>query len=779
MQKKFCSILAVMLSAVIGFTGISASAAFNADMDVALEVSQKKMSTEAENKEVYFYYETMEESDGFKLFENGVEVGTFVDDGKYSVSGDDMMGDGVYTLKYSIDTDTIPDGSNYFDNVYHVQNGNTIVSEDETISVYKPFTQQELDDMAYVDGEIKKLTESEEYTSASLDERKILVTELLNSLAEQGLVKSDFSFNYKLAEFEYSCGVEGVIMLKGWDEYDEPIDSPAVTTAVTTKQTETTTTVPQIITLPIITMATTASMPLSGNCFYTEDKEIIADDVSAFAGDTVSAPFEFEDFAGEPVILDVSGSADLEIIGVYLEDGTEVKKSGSGAYEVTEAKGYVKIKVSETVTDSNCALWLNGEARKSVSGTNIIYVYKYSKKINVNALKTAVTTAVTTMPAEATATLPQITVIATLPITTVMDGEPARAMWIVNEPDKLTYNIGEELDLTGLTVSVGAYGGYNDSYSEEIYSNVNPLDYPDVFTIDTSEFDNTKAGTYKIWVKDNNGYGFAQHSDYFKVTVEDEVEAVTTSVTTEQTGTTTTTATTTAPITTITTTTAETTQTLGDANGDNKVDVRDCAFIASALAKGEVSKLPKSADFNGDGKINVRDAAAIAAMLAKKNSVEDWKYAYNSLINEKTSKTERNYGLIYIDEDDVPELIVSDFADIRDGGVYTYKNGILNKLEGITLRNDIDGYSEKTGNFEMAWTWLEKSGYNFYKLENGAIECVHELVSEFNAEAEAKGFTADGENVTEEEYNRLYEEYSANFKEVEYCGYDEVQNQLN
>lgn len=55
----------------------------------------------------------------------------------------------------------------------------------------------------------------------------------------------------------------------------------------------------------------------------------------------------------------------------------------------------------------------------------------------------------------------------------------------------------------------------------------------------------------------------------------------------------------------------------GDANGDGKLNVRDCAFIASALAKGQGSTLPLAADFNEDGKTNVRDAAAIASYLAK------------------------------------------------------------------------------------------------------------------------------------------------------------------
>ncbi len=54
----------------------------------------------------------------------------------------------------------------------------------------------------------------------------------------------------------------------------------------------------------------------------------------------------------------------------------------------------------------------------------------------------------------------------------------------------------------------------------------------------------------------------------------------------------------------------------GDANKDGKVNVRDAAAIASALAKNDISSLPSVADYNGDGKINVRDAAAIASFLA-------------------------------------------------------------------------------------------------------------------------------------------------------------------
>lgn len=51
----------------------------------------------------------------------------------------------------------------------------------------------------------------------------------------------------------------------------------------------------------------------------------------------------------------------------------------------------------------------------------------------------------------------------------------------------------------------------------------------------------------------------------------------------------------------------------GDANGDNKLDVRDAAHIAKCLVKGLT--MDPMADFNLDGVINIRDAAAISANL--------------------------------------------------------------------------------------------------------------------------------------------------------------------
>lgn len=55
----------------------------------------------------------------------------------------------------------------------------------------------------------------------------------------------------------------------------------------------------------------------------------------------------------------------------------------------------------------------------------------------------------------------------------------------------------------------------------------------------------------------------------------------------------------------------------GDANEDGKVNVRDCAYIANMISKGQSNALPTSADYNDDGTCNVRDAAALARDIAR------------------------------------------------------------------------------------------------------------------------------------------------------------------
>ena len=76
----------------------------------------------------------------------------------------------------------------------------------------------------------------------------------------------------------------------------------------------------------------------------------------------------------------------------------------------------------------------------------------------------------------------------------------------------------------------------------------------------------------------------------------------------------------------------------GDANSDGKLNVKDCAFIAHALAYNE--ELPESADYNLDGKRNIIDAVAIASSLSTKGdpTVNSKASAVLALVNKERAK---------------------------------------------------------------------------------------------------------------------------------------------
>ena len=72
----------------------------------------------------------------------------------------------------------------------------------------------------------------------------------------------------------------------------------------------------------------------------------------------------------------------------------------------------------------------------------------------------------------------------------------------------------------------------------------------------------------------------------------------------------------------------------GDANGDGKLDVRDVAYIAKMVAKGETGQPYSAADYNRDGKVDIRDAAAIARKNAVKAGTKTQPASFNEFVGE-------------------------------------------------------------------------------------------------------------------------------------------------
>ena len=88
-----------------------------------------------------------------------------------------------------------------------------------------------------------------------------------------------------------------------------------------------------------------------------------------------------------------------------------------------------------------------------------------------------------------------------------------------------------------------------------------------------------------------------------------------------------------------------------------------------------------------------------------------------------------SFGLAYIDNDNIPELIVRTDTDYSCGShrvtaIFTYVNGKIKRVK--SLNNDyasFNGYYYKTGCFK--WTQSDEGGYKeeyFYTLKNGAYQ---------------------------------------------------------
>lgn len=69
----------------------------------------------------------------------------------------------------------------------------------------------------------------------------------------------------------------------------------------------------------------------------------------------------------------------------------------------------------------------------------------------------------------------------------------------------------------------------------------------------------------------------------------------------------------------------------GDVNGDNKLDIRDAAYISKSIVTG--TAINSNGDYNEDGKINIRDAASISRDLVKGKNL-NVKVEENSTANE-------------------------------------------------------------------------------------------------------------------------------------------------
>ena len=172
----------------------------------------------ADNK-VRFLVESNIQADEFTLYANDVEVGKLYDDGNYSLHGDDIKGDGIYsgifTNNYTEDKEVIFAAKSL---------GDSVVTNEVKIEIITPLTDDELTNIDTVDTAIDEILNDFDYQSATLEVRKEKVYDVLTSLVDQGLIieesiyydEETYTFSY-----EYKDGILGGVIIKDFGEdYD-------------------------------------------------------------------------------------------------------------------------------------------------------------------------------------------------------------------------------------------------------------------------------------------------------------------------------------------------------------------------------------------------------------------------------------------------------------------------------------------------------------------------------------------------------------------------------
>ncbi|MBQ3566696.1 MAG: cellulase family glycosylhydrolase [Oscillospiraceae bacterium] len=209
----------------------------------------------------------------------------------------------------------------------------------------------------------------------------------------------------------------------------------------------------------------------------------------------------------------------------------------------------------------------------------------------------------TTTPTETTTTEPD----EPLPTEETALAEPAGILILDSKPTKTEYEVGEELDLTGLEISLRYYPGGEIPISQInkytlLFDKVNPLDYPDDFIVDTSDFDNKTAGTYTIIVKHNEPRWFEYNEISFEVTV-----TCSETVPSDEIG---------------------TPSMMGDINLDNFVGTADVVVLTKYNANSLLYPLKNStaianADVNHDDTLDTSDTLKLIEYLLRTITLED------------------------------------------------------------------------------------------------------------------------------------------------------------
>lgn len=186
-----------------------------------------------------------------------------------------------------------------------------------------------------------------------------------------------------------------------------------------------------------------------------------------------------------------------------------------------------------------------------------------------------------------------------------------------------------------------------------------------------------------------------------------------------------------------------------------------CACQTSQNIDDKISTTPVSAE-------STQEAPKENAPATDKSATPEWKTAYLEFI-ESNKNAYLSYALVYVDNDDIPELYMSGVCEAEGDRICSYKNGTvvdayMNRIGGGEYIERGGSVINQNGHMGRCYTTVYKLDENGFTKTLSALSVEHvESVENENTEDPTRPgeveyiisyeYSIEGQPVSEEEYN--------------------------
>lgn len=181
-----------------------------------LTANQTTILANSSASPVYFYVQADGVFTSINLINasTGFSVATMLDDGQYSVSGDDLPNDDIYSCIVNVPSASV--GTYKYYARMTDSYGNVAITNEVEISVVSEFAGTELEAMEQVHDSLEDLVSTSDYQNMSINKRSEVVKEQLQIHVKNGLIDGNsikYDTRNQMYTFTHTSGVLGGIML--------------------------------------------------------------------------------------------------------------------------------------------------------------------------------------------------------------------------------------------------------------------------------------------------------------------------------------------------------------------------------------------------------------------------------------------------------------------------------------------------------------------------------------------------------------------------------------